>query len=43
MVDLIVPRHEMKPTLATLIAHLLGGKPASANGAAHHREPRQGL
>jgi acetyl-CoA carboxylase carboxyl transferase subunit beta len=43
MVDLIVPRLEMKTMLATLIAHLLGGKPASTNGAAHHREPRQSL
>jgi acetyl-CoA carboxylase carboxyl transferase subunit beta len=43
MVDLIVPRPEMKATLATLITHLLGGKPASTNGASHHRESRPGL
>src|SRR4029079_10348131 len=29
MIDLIVPRLEMKATLATLIAHLMGGKPAA--------------
>jgi acetyl-CoA carboxylase carboxyl transferase subunit beta len=43
MIDLIVPRLEMKATLATLIAHLMGGKPAApTNGAAHHRDPRPG-
>jgi acetyl-CoA carboxylase carboxyl transferase subunit beta len=42
MVDLIVPRLEMKATLATLIAHLMGGKSAApTNGAAHHQGPRQ--
>jgi len=44
MIDLIVARPDMKATLATLIAHLSAGKSASSsNGAAHHREPRQGL
>ena len=44
MIDLIVARPDMKATLATLIAHLFAGKSASSsNGAAHHREPRQGL
>jgi acetyl-CoA carboxylase carboxyl transferase subunit beta len=44
MIDLIVPRPEMKTTLATLITHMSAGKAVgSTNGAAHHREPRQGL
>jgi acetyl-CoA carboxylase carboxyl transferase subunit beta len=44
MVDLIVPRFDMKATLATLISHLVAGKSASpTNGAAHHPGPRQGL
>jgi acetyl-CoA carboxylase carboxyl transferase subunit beta len=43
MVDLIVARPEMKATLATLIAHLGTASLAGpTNGAAHHREPRQG-
>src|SRR5262245_4541370 len=44
MVDLIVPRLEMKAMLATLIDHLMGGKAATpTNGASHHRESRQDL
>jgi acetyl-CoA carboxylase carboxyl transferase subunit beta len=43
MIDLIVPRPEMKATLAALVAHLSTGKSsASTNGASQHREPRQG-
>jgi acetyl-CoA carboxylase carboxyl transferase subunit beta len=44
MIDLIVPRPEMKATLAALVAHLSTGQSAaSTNGASQHREPRQGL
>ncbi|HMI86119.1 MAG TPA: acetyl-CoA carboxylase, carboxyltransferase subunit beta [Polyangiaceae bacterium] len=43
MIDLIVPRGEMKPTLSTLIMHLCAGKAASTNGHAKHRERRPTL
>ena len=43
MIDLIVPRGEMKATLATLIMHLIAGKAASTNGHAKHRERRPTL
>jgi acetyl-CoA carboxylase carboxyl transferase subunit beta len=42
MVDLIVPRAEMKATLASLIMHLTAGK-ATTNGHAKHRERRPAL
>jgi acetyl-CoA carboxylase carboxyl transferase subunit beta len=42
MVDLIVPRAEMKATLASLIMHLSAGK-ATINGHARHRERRPQL
>lgn len=40
MVDLIVPRAEMKGTLAMLVMHLMAGKTATTNGHAKHRERR---
>ena len=43
MIDLIVPRGEMKATLATLIMHLGAGKTASTNGHAKHRDRRPAL
>jgi acetyl-CoA carboxylase carboxyl transferase subunit beta len=43
MIDLIVPRAEMKTTLATLIMHLVAGKAATTNGHAKHRERRPTL
>jgi acetyl-CoA carboxylase carboxyl transferase subunit beta len=44
MIDLIVPRPEMKATLVTLLAHIYPSPPVSStNGASHHREARQGL
>jgi acetyl-CoA carboxylase carboxyl transferase subunit beta len=43
MIDLIVPRAEMKATLATLIMHLTAGRTASTNGHAKHRERRPPL
>jgi acetyl-CoA carboxylase carboxyl transferase subunit beta len=43
MIDLIVARAEMKATLGTLIMHLTGGRTASSNGHAKHRERRPNL
>jgi acetyl-CoA carboxylase carboxyl transferase subunit beta len=43
MIDLIVPRAEMKTTLATLIMHLVAGKSASTNGHIKHRDRRPAL
>jgi acetyl-CoA carboxylase carboxyl transferase subunit beta len=44
MVDLIVPRGDMKAMLATLIMHLSAGRASTpTNGAAHHAGARQGL
>jgi hypothetical protein len=43
MIDLIVPRAEMKITLATLIMHLVAGKTGNTNGHARHRERRPTL
>jgi acetyl-CoA carboxylase carboxyl transferase subunit beta len=40
MVDLIVPRGEMKATLAMLVMHLMAGKTSTTNGHAKHRERR---
>jgi acetyl-CoA carboxylase carboxyl transferase subunit beta len=39
MIDLIVPRPDMKATLASLVAHLSGKSSSFANGAAHRESP----
>ena len=39
MIDLIVPRPDMKATLANLVRHLSGKSSGFANGAAHRESP----
>ncbi len=39
MIDLIVPRPDMKATLASLVNHLSGKSSSFANGAAHRESP----
>src|SRR5258707_3659497 len=39
MIDLIVPRPEMKATLASLVGHFSGKSSGFANGAAHRESP----
>src|SRR5882757_3747483 len=41
MIDLIVPRYEMKTTLATLVTHLCAGRSAARTNGAVHGTPRQ--
>ena len=43
MIDMIVPRSELKTTLATLLMHLTPSRTTHLNGNGHHREPHPGL
>jgi acetyl-CoA carboxylase carboxyl transferase subunit beta len=43
MIDMIVPRSELKATLATLLMHLIQTRTTQLNGNGHHREPHPGL